>query len=79
MKPSTSLTFPVNRDTPVGPLLRQYPVAQAVVQAYGLHCQGCFAAEFDTIGQGAALHGLPNEEIDHLLADLNATIESFHA
>ena len=42
--------------------------------AEGVHCVGCGAAYFETIEQGLAGHGRTDEEVDAVIAKLNAAI-----
>ncbi len=42
-----------------------------VMMDYGLHCVGCPASAYDTIENGAKLHGLNSKKIEKLIADLN--------
>ena len=36
-------------------------------------CIGCLAARFETLGQGAEVHGI---DVDQLVDDLNAALEA---
>jgi hybrid cluster-associated redox disulfide protein len=47
-----------------------------VLMAFGLHCVGCFANAFDTIGQGARIHGMHEEEIKELISEIKKVIKS---
>lgn len=40
-----------------------------IFMSHGLHCLGCAAANMETIGEAAGVHGI---DADALLADLNA-------
>jgi hybrid cluster-associated redox disulfide protein len=73
-EPHQSVLTPISVETPIGPLISTYPIAREIITAYGLHCDGCLAAGFDTLGEGARLHRLPTEELSHLISDLNESI-----
>ncbi len=53
-----------------GEILSQNPDSADVMLSYGLHCVGCGINEYDTIQQGAAIHGLSKEDMKSLLEDL---------
>ena len=56
--------------------IQKYPDVVGVFVAHGLGCIGCAMANFETIEQGAAAHGM---DIGALMKDLNeaaAEIES---
>ena len=59
----------------MGELVRIYPELAAVLQEdYGLHCVGCMAADFDSLEQGAKVHGFSDKEIDKMVKKLNQII-----
>ena len=61
----------VNKDTSIEELMMADPAMNDVLYEYGLYCGNCFAAGYDTIADGAKIHGLENEEIDELIQELN--------
>lgn len=65
----------LTRDTNIMMVVNEYPQAVDVLQAFGLHCTTCFASFFDTIGQGAKIHGMDDEEIDEMLYEANLVIK----
>jgi len=58
----------------LGDVVRQYPETADIMLEYGLHCVGCFANQFDTVEQGALLHGMDEEEIEEMLARVNEAV-----
>jgi len=62
------------RDTNIGKLIQEYPKAAEIMTAYGLHCAGCFASNFDTIEEGAKIHGIPDDEIDEMIDEINTVL-----
>ncbi|MBR9692316.1 DUF1858 domain-containing protein [Candidatus Woesearchaeota archaeon] len=64
----------VTRDMLIGEVVQKYPKAAFVMMQYGLHCVGCHVSAFETIEQGTAGHGMPEETLKEMLEDLNAFI-----
>ncbi len=62
----------ITKDMTIADVVKKYPQTMEVFFEYGLHCVGCFAAEFDTIESGAKVHSV---NVEHLLHDLNKKIE----
>lgn len=56
--------------------LLAHPDAAAVFEKHGLPCASCMAQEMETVGDIAAAHGDP---VDELLVDLNALAEGAQA
>ncbi|MDO8740102.1 MAG: DUF1858 domain-containing protein [Candidatus Woesearchaeota archaeon] len=52
----------------IGEVVLKYPNTATVFMQHGLHCIGCGVAQFETIEQGAAAHGI---DVKKLMADLN--------
>jgi len=55
-------------------VVSKYPEAATVMLKYGLHCVGCGSSGMDTIESGSKIHGMTDEEIDKLVADINETV-----
>jgi hybrid cluster-associated redox disulfide protein len=65
-------TSPITKNTNIGDLIIQHPhIAQVLSEDYGLHCVTCFAASFDTLENGAQIHGMNSQEISDMIARLN--------
>jgi hybrid cluster-associated redox disulfide protein len=48
-------------------LMQKYPQAVEVLMNEGMHCIGCAASAFETIEQGAIMHGLnPNKLVEKI-------------
>lgn len=58
----------VTADTNIRELVADLPIAEAVLERFGLHCAGCGVNKYETIGQGAVAHGLRVEPILAALA-----------
>ena len=66
----------ISKNTLINSLLEKHPEAAEILMAYGLHCVGCHFSEFDTIEDGAAMHGMSDEEIEFMIRDVNKMIKS---
>lgn len=67
-------SFLITGDEIIGDLVAAFPKAAAVMLRYGLHCVGCSANAFDTVADGARLHGMPEGDIQEMIAELNMTL-----
>lgn len=62
---------PVTADMIIADVVRAFPETIETFFDYGVHCVGCGASGFETIGQGVSGHGINADEV---VAALNATI-----
>jgi len=66
----------IDRKMNIGELLRRYPqLTEVLVEDYGLHCVSCFAASFDTLEEGAKIHGYDDKEIEKMVKRLNLLVK----
>jgi hybrid cluster-associated redox disulfide protein len=66
----------INKETNMAELVERYPeAAKMLAENYGLHCVGCLAARFDSLGAGAKAHGLTDEEIEAMVERLNQLVD----
>ena len=56
-------TLEITPETNIRELVAELPIAQPVLEAFGLGCSGCGVAKNESIAQGAAAHGLRPEPI----------------
>ena len=57
-------------------IVEKYPkLAEVLTEKYGFHCIGCVASEFESLEQGATVHGMNKKEIDKLVGYLNGLLE----
>ena len=61
----------IDKNMSVEDTVKRYPGTTLVFERYGLGCAGCRAALFESIDEGAKIHGI---DVDALLADLKAVI-----
>ncbi len=64
----------VTKDMILGDIVERFPQAVFVMSQFGLHCVGCHANVFDTVEAGAKAHGMPDQELDEMLAEVNKVI-----
>jgi len=62
----------VSKNTTFGELMQKYPESAEILMNKGMHCIGCNMAGFETIEQGAMMHGLDSEEI---IREINESID----
>lgn len=63
----------LTKDTGIIDAVQNHPEILEVFAEYGLGCIGCMASHFESIGQGAAAHGI---DVDAFIADCNKAIEA---
>ena len=66
----------VTRESNIADIVFKYPEAAEVMASFGLNCVGCFASAFDTIGQGAQIHEMDEDEVEELINEINKVIEN---
>lgn len=62
----------ITKDSKLGDLIGKHPEVIEVFLKHGLHCVGCMAAHYESVGQGAKAHGI---DIKKLVKELNDAIE----
>ncbi len=66
----------IERKMNLGELVAVYPeLVETLTNDYGLHCAGCFASSFDTLEEGAKVHGFDDKDIDKMVKRLNQLIQ----
>lgn len=66
----------VTADSGIIETVQAHPEIINIFMQYGLGCIGCMAANFETIGQGAAAHGI---DVEALIADINDCIAAYES
>ncbi|MFA4853685.1 MAG: DUF1858 domain-containing protein [Bacteroidales bacterium] len=60
----------------IADIVEQHPeLAEVFMEDHGLHCFGCGASMFETLEQGMLVHGMTDEEMDKIVAEINAQIK----
>ncbi len=62
----------INRKMSIEEVVKKHPETRATFERHGLGCVGCQAALFESIEQGAEVHGI---DVEALIADLNREIK----
>lgn len=66
----------VTKDVSIMELVEKYPDVIPVLMGYGLHCVGCSFSKFDTLENGAKIHGISGEDFEMMLKDVNFIVSS---
>lgn len=68
----TNLKIKIDRKMNLAELVTIYPeLVNVLMEDYGLHCVSCFAAGFDTLEEGAKIHGYDDADIEKMVSRLN--------
>lgn len=65
----------ITKTTLINDLLEKNPEAAEILMAYGLHCVNCHFSDLDTMEDGAAMHGISDEEMQLMIKDVNKVLE----
>lgn len=55
----------------MGAIMERYPAAAEIMQSYGLQCIGCHVNPYESLEAGARGHGMADDVIQSMLAELN--------
>lgn len=61
----------ITKEMIIADVVQNYPDTMEVFFGYGIHCVGCMNSQFESIEQGAELHGF---DVDELIEDLNSVL-----
>ncbi|PIO08691.1 disulfide oxidoreductase [Candidatus Pacearchaeota archaeon CG10_big_fil_rev_8_21_14_0_10_34_12] len=64
----------ITRGMKIDELVDKHPNVIPILMGYGLHCVGCAFSGMDTLENGAKIHGMPEEDFEMMLRDLNAVV-----
>lgn len=62
----------IDKNMKIDEVLKKYPETAEVFTKHGFHCIGCVAASFESIEQGATVHGV---DVKELVKDLNKVVK----
>lgn len=51
-------------------------LVEVLTYEYGLHCVNCMLNEFDTLSQGAVIHGIEGKDFDDMIKHLEEVINT---
>ncbi len=69
-------SYKITKNDLISDVLEKCPEAMLLLAEYGLHCIGCFAMQFETIQQGAKVHGMNDQEIEKMIEEINGKLNS---
>ncbi len=61
----------ITKEMTIEEVVSQYPETMMVFMKHGLHCVGCHVSAFESIEEGAMVHGI---NTDALVEDLNKVV-----
>ncbi len=61
----------VKRSMTFAEILEKHPESANILFESGLHCIGCGMAMYETLEQGAKMHGMNKKQIDELIKKVN--------
>ena len=65
----------ITKDILILDLVETYPkVAEVLTEKYQFHCIGCMAASMESLEEGATVHGMTDDQIEEMVAELNKII-----
>ncbi len=75
-KTKTKTKIKIGRKMNLAELVTLYPqLVNVLMEDYGLHCVSCFAAGFDTLEEGAKIHGYDDSDIEKMVKRLNTLVK----
>lgn len=61
----------------ISELAMKHPeVVDFLISEYGFHCIGCFVSEFETLEEGAQVHGIINQDFEEMIKRAEDIINS---
>ena len=66
----------ITKQTPIKVLIENRPETAEILMAYGLQCINCHFSEFDTLEDGAKIHGLSEEDIKMIIKDVKKVVNN---
>lgn len=70
------MKYKVKKDTLISEIVKKSPKIVELFENYGLHCATCVMAQFETIEQGAKLHGMTDREVDKMIQKINKILKN---
>lgn len=65
----------IDPDISIQDLVKNHPqLVDVLIEEYGFHCVTCFLSEFETLREGAKVHGIEESDFDELMERLNSLI-----
>jgi len=65
----------ITKEMTIGDVVAKYPASIEPLQSAGVHCVGCHVSYHETLEQGFKGHGMSDDEVDAVIANINKAIE----
>ena len=69
------MKYVIRKDTLISDITKKSPRALKLLTDYGLSCADCFLNQFETLENGAKLHGMTDGEIAKMIKEINAELK----
>lgn len=67
----------INPNINIQEFILEYPqLVEVLANDYGFHCVNCLFSDFDTLIEGAAIHGIEGEDFKEMVHDLEEIINN---
>lgn len=71
MQSQTDSKPEITKDIIISDLVQHYPdVVDMLIVEYGFHCVQCIISGYETLEQGAEVHGIVNDDFEDMLKDI---------
>ncbi len=68
-------SYVLSADSNLFTVSQESPRAAQLLSEYGLHCISCFFSEFDTLENGAKIHGMSDYEMNSMINEINEVLQ----
>jgi hypothetical protein len=70
----------INENTKISDLIESFPyLVEFMQEEYGFHCVNCIFSSFDTLKNGAEIHGIIEDDFDEMLFEIKSYVMSFES
>lgn len=67
----------ISKDMKISDIINTYPeVVELLATEWGFHCVSCFFSSFDTLEQGAKIHGITGKDLNLMVKMCNEIIQN---
>ena len=67
----------ITKKAKISDIIEKHPeLIRVLIEDYGLHCIGCQMAAFETLEQGATVHGMTKKEVEEMVKKLNSLLKN---
>ena len=70
------MKYIIKKDSLISEIIEKSPKAIRLLNEYGLSCATCFLGQFESIEQGAKLHGMTDKETKRLISKINEVLKN---